>query len=105
VSEKESIVAIKETNNKKSKRYSKKSKVGMQESCSESDTEIAFENGDCGDNISDGDAMYLFYTWFFSYVKTGEKWAKCVRCYCWAHEDCGVEGLICVPHVHKNVKL
>jgi hypothetical protein len=27
----------------------------------------------------------------FSHDKHGEKWAQCVGCYRWAHEDCGVE--------------
>jgi hypothetical protein len=44
-----------------------------------------------GDDISDGDAEILFCTVLFLHDKHGEKWAQCVRCYRWAHEDCGVE--------------
>jgi hypothetical protein len=40
----------------KCKRYSKKGKFCKQESSSESDMEIEFENDDFGDDISDGDA-------------------------------------------------
>jgi hypothetical protein len=51
--------------------------------------EIEFESDHSGNDISDGDAEGLFFfTWFFSH---GEKWAQCVRCYRWAHEDCKVE--------------
>ena len=35
-------------------------KVGIQESSSETDTEIEFENDDSGDNRSDGDAESLY---------------------------------------------
>jgi hypothetical protein len=56
VSEEESLVAVKETSNEKviwskSKRSSKKNKVGIQESSSESDTEIELENYDSCDDI------------------------------------------------------
>jgi hypothetical protein len=81
VSGEESLVAIKETSNKKSERSSKKSKVGIQESSRESDMEIEFENNDCGVDVSDGDAVCLFCTGFFSHDKNGEIWAQCVRCY------------------------
>jgi hypothetical protein len=57
---------------------------------SESDMEIEFESADSGDEISDGDAKYLFCTGFFLHDKNGEKWAEYVRCYHWEHEDCGV---------------
>jgi hypothetical protein len=50
--------------------------------------EIEFENGDSADDISDGHAECLLCTGLFSH---GEKWAECVRCYRWAHENCGVE--------------
>ena len=50
--------------------------------------EIEFENEDSGDNISDGDAETLYCQGLFSH---DTKWAQCVRCYRWAHEDCGVE--------------
>jgi hypothetical protein len=79
VSGEKTLVAIKETSNKKSKRSSKKSQVGIQESSSESDMEIEFENDDCGDDVSDGDAECLFCTGLFSNDKNGEKWAQCVR--------------------------
>jgi hypothetical protein len=92
VSGEEILFAVKETSNKKDiwnkeKRSSKKDKVGIQESCSETDVEIEFENNDSGDDISDGDAKCLFCTGLFSHDKPGEKWAQCVRCYPWAHED------------------
>jgi hypothetical protein len=91
VSGEESLIAIKETSNEKSKRSSKKSKVGIQESSSESDMEIEFENDDCGDDISIGDAECLYCTGIYSHDKHGKKWPECVRCSRWAHEDCGVE--------------
>jgi hypothetical protein len=53
--------------------------------------EIEFENYDSSDNISDGDADGIYCTGAFLHDKHGKKWAQCVRCYCWAHEDCGVE--------------
>jgi acetyl-CoA carboxylase beta subunit len=42
----------------------------------------------------------------FSHDKHGEKWAQCVRCYRWAHEDCGVEEeyFVC-PMCRKSVKI
>jgi hypothetical protein len=43
----------------KSKRSSEQVKAGTQESSSETDMEIEFENDDSGDNISDGDAESL----------------------------------------------
>jgi len=49
----------------KSKRSSKKGKVGIQELSSETDMEIEFENDDYGCNISDGDAENLYCTGVF----------------------------------------
>jgi hypothetical protein len=67
--------------------------------------EIEFENDD-SDDISDGDAECLLCTGLFSHDKHGEKWAECVRCYRWAHGDCGVEEdyFVC-PMCRKGVKL
>jgi hypothetical protein len=75
-------------------------------SSSESDMEIEFENDDAADDISGGDAESLFCMGLFSHDKHGEKWAQCVRCYRWAHEDCGVEEdyFVC-PMCRKSVKL
>ena len=90
----------------KSKRSSKKSKVGIQKSSSESDTENEFESYGSGDKISDGDADCLFCTGLFSHDKQGEKWAQCVRCCRWAHAECGVqEGHFVCPMCRKSVKL
>jgi hypothetical protein len=66
-------------------------KANIRESSSETDMEIEYETDDSGDDISDGDAECLFCTGLFSHDKHGEKWAQYVRCYRWAHEDCGVE--------------
>ena len=54
VSVEEILFAVKETNNKKAiwnkeERFSKKDKVGIQKSASESGMEIEFENYDFGD--------------------------------------------------------
>ena len=57
--------AIKRLVGTKSKRSSKKGKVGIQESSSETDIEIKFENDDHGDNISDGDTESLYCTGAF----------------------------------------
>ena len=67
--------------------------------------EIEFESDDSGDDISDGDAECLFCTGLFSHDKLGEKWAQCVRCYRWTHEDCGGEEdyLVC-PMCRKSIK-
>ena len=59
-----SLVAVKETSNKrhsgtKSKRSSEEGELRIQESSSEPDMEIEFENNDSGDDISDGDAECL----------------------------------------------
>ena len=70
--------AIKTLFGTRSKRSSKKGKLGIQESSSESDTEIEFESDDSGNDISDGDAERLFCTRIFSYDKHGEKWAQYV---------------------------
>jgi len=48
--------AIKRLFGTKSERSSKKGKVGIQESSSETDMKIEFENDDSDDNINDGDA-------------------------------------------------
>jgi hypothetical protein len=53
--------------------------------------EIEFESDDSDDDISDGDAECLLCAGLFSRVRHGEKWAQCVRCYRWPHEDCGVK--------------
>ena len=67
---------------------------------------IEFEDDDCVNDISDVDADCLFGTGLFSHDKHGEKWAQYVRCYRWAHEECGVEKdyFVC-PMCRKNVKL
>ena len=85
VSGEEILFAVKENNNKKAiwnkeKRSSKKDKVGIQKSYSESDMEIQFDNYDSGDDTSDGDAECLFCAGLFSHDKHGDKWAQCVRC-------------------------
>ena len=110
VSGEEILFAVKETSNKKAiwnkeKMSAKKNKVGIQQSSCESDMEIEFENDDCDDDISDGDGECLFFTGLFSQDKHGEKWAECVRCSRWAHEDCGVEEdyFVC-PMCRKSVK-
>ena len=98
--------AIKRLFGTKSKRSSKKAEVGIQKTSSESDMEIEFENYDSGVDISDGDAECLFCTGLFSHDKHGEKWGQCVRCYRWAHEDCGVqEDYFACPMCKKSVKL
>jgi len=51
--------------------------------------EIESENEHSGDDISDGDAEFLFCTGIFSHDKHGEKWAQCVRFYRWGHKDLG----------------
>jgi hypothetical protein len=51
----------------------KNTKVGTQESYSESDMEIEFENDDSGVDISDGDAECLFCERLFSHDKHDEK--------------------------------
>jgi hypothetical protein len=56
-------------------------KASIQESSSETDMEIVYENDDSGGDISDGDAECLFCTGLFPRDKHGEKWAQCVRCY------------------------
>jgi hypothetical protein len=86
----------------KSKSSSKKGKVGIQMSSSEKLTEIKFERDDCGDDISDGDAWFLYCTGGFSHDKHVEKWVQCVRCYRWKHEDCGVmKTALCAPCAEK----
>jgi len=77
VSGEEILFAVKETNNKKAiwnkeKRSSKKDKVAIQKSYSESDMEIEFQNDDSGDEISDGYVECLFCTGLFSHDKYGE---------------------------------
>ena len=98
--------AIKSLFGTKSKRSSKKDKVGIQKSSCESDMEIEFENDDSGDDISDGDTECLYCTGLLSHDKHGEKWAECVRCYRWAHEDHGFEEDYFVwPICRKSIKL
>jgi hypothetical protein len=85
VSEEEIPFAVKETSNKKviwnkEKMSSKKDKVGIQKSSSESDMETEFQNDDSGDDISDGYVECSFSTGLLSHDKHGEKWAQCVRC-------------------------
>ena len=111
MSEEEILFALKETSKKQVyleqiKRSSKKGKVGKQKSSSESVTEIEFENDNSRDDISDGDSECLFCIALFSHDKNGEKWAQCVRCYRWAHEECGVEEdyFVC-PTCRKSLKL
>ena len=53
----------------KSKRSSKKGKVGIQKSFNEPDMEIKFENYDSGDNITDGDAEGFFSQGFSCMTK------------------------------------
>jgi hypothetical protein len=69
VSGEEILSAVKETSNKnaiwnKEKRSSKKDKIGIQKSSTESDMEIESENDDSGNDISDGGAECLFCTDF-----------------------------------------
>jgi hypothetical protein len=81
-------------------------KVGIQESSSESDMEIEFESDDSGDDINDGDTECLFCKGLFLYDKHGEQWDQRVRCYQWAHDDCGVEEDYFVwPMYRKSEKL
>jgi len=51
--------AIKGLSGTKSKRSSEEGELRIQESSSEPDMEIEFENNDSGDDISDGDAECL----------------------------------------------
>ena len=68
--------------------------------------EIEIENDDSANDISDGESECLYCTGLFSHGKHGEKWAQCVRCYHWVHEDCGGwRRLLCVPHVQKKCKI
>lgn len=46
---------------------------------------------ECGGDVRNGDADCLICTGLFSHDKHSEKWAQRVRCYRWAHEDCGVQ--------------
>ena len=74
----------------KSKRSSKKRRVDIQESPTESDMEIEFESDDSCDDISDGDAKRAYTAQGFSEMTSMAKNGFSVRCYRWAHEDCGV---------------
>ena len=68
--------------------------------------EIEIENDDSGDDINYGYAECLFCTGLFSHDKHGEKWAQCVKCYHWAHEDYGAgEDYFVCPCAEKCVKL
>jgi len=55
---------------------------------------------------NDGDAECLFCNRLFLHDKYDKKWNQCVRCYQWAHDDCGVEEdyFVC-PMGRKSVKL
>jgi len=80
-------------------------KVGIKESSSESDMEIEFESDDSGDDINDRDAECLLCKGLFLHDKHGKKWNHCVRCYQWAHDDCGLEEDYFVwPLCRKSVK-
>jgi hypothetical protein len=82
------------------------SKVGTHDSSSKSDLEIEFESDESGDDVSNGDADCLICTGLFSHDKHSEKMAQRVRCYRWAHEDCGVqEDYFVLPICRKSVKL
>ena len=50
--------------------------MGIQESTSETDTEIEFGNGDSGDNISDGDAESFDLHRGFFRTTSMVKWRK-----------------------------
>ena len=65
--------ALKRLFGTKSKRSSKKGKVGIRESSNESDMEIEFESDNSGNDISDGDPECLYCTGLFSHDKRGEK--------------------------------
>lgn len=67
---------------------------------------MEFESDDSDDDISDGDAEYVFCTGLLTHDKHGEKWAECVRCYR-THEDCGVDedNFLCPMSKKKSVKL
>ena len=74
------------------KKTRKSSKRKTEESTSESESDIHLaESGDSDMDTDDEDAQCLFCTGHFSDDKHGEKWAQCMKCYRWAHEDCGVE--------------
>jgi hypothetical protein len=67
--------------------------------------EIEFESDDPDDNINDGGAVLIF-TGIFLIDTDGEKWAQCVMCCRWMHENCGFEEdyFLC-PVCRKSVKL
>ena len=58
----------------KSKRSSKKRKLGIQESSSETDMEIQFENVDSGDNIGFGDAELILHRGFPRMTRMAKNW-------------------------------
>jgi hypothetical protein len=68
---------------------SSKRKV-REDSSSDSDCQ-SFESENSDNDYEDEDTECLLCTGHFSDDQHGEKWAQCVRCYRWAHEDCGVE--------------
>ena len=65
--------AIKRLFGTKSKRSSKKCKVGVQGLSSESNVGIGFDYDDSGDNVSDGDVECLYCTGLFLRAKHVEK--------------------------------
>lgn len=66
--------------------------------------ETEFESDDSEDDINDG--KQSAYSAVFSHDKHGDKWAQCVRCYCWAHEGYRVqEDCFVLPMRRKSVKL
>lgn len=68
---------------------SSKRKV-REDSSSDSDCQ-SFESENSDNDYEDEDTECLFCTGRFSDDQHGENWVQCVRCYRWAHEDCGVE--------------
>ena len=46
------------------------------------------------DDVDGDDAECLFCGTNYKNDKNGEKWTQCIRCFQWAHEECGASDLL-----------
>ncbi|KAJ9601585.1 hypothetical protein L9F63_000257 [Diploptera punctata] len=85
---------FKKSNSVKSK-TSRPRKRQLSSSSEKTDTERELIYSEFG--ADDADAECLFCTGLYSEDTRGEKWAQCINCHRWAHEDCGAheEPFVC----------
>lgn len=87
----------------KGKKTSEKRKVTEVDGSDTEDDAISLHDSSDDENDGSNDAECLLCGCLYSEDKHGEQWRQCMKCFRWAHEDCGADDLFICPQCTKQM--